>query len=876
MTLSRLLRPLNSRDVRVDSPQRRHHGRRRLLAGIAVLAATAMTFVASPASAAAGCAESSVNVVAHPDDDLFFMNPDVLRTIASGGCSATVYVTSGDAGGEDAYYVGRETGVKAAYAQMAGVASEWTTARVTFAGRSVTRATLTARPTVQLYFLRLPDGYVDGAGSARSDHRSLEQLELGTADALETLDVPVQRYTRDQVVATLGAIIAASAPSAVRTLDEEGEYGDGDHSDHHAVGRLVAEAHAAAAPSARFAGYLGYTTTALPENVEGSDLEAKMAAFFAYAPHDPGSCLSAEECAYGSSGDWLVRQHVNTDTPDEPSIPTGTNVAGTATVTASSQNAETGQIATKAVDGVVDGYPGDHTAEWASAGEGAGAWLQLGWASEVELNGVVLYDRPNEYDQVTGATLTFSDGSTVAVPSLDDDGGAVTVTFPARSTSSLRIGVTAVSGTTSNVGIAELQAWGTVPPVEEPAVPSGADVAGSATVTASSENTWDGQTATKAVDGVVDGYPGDHTAEWASAGERAGAWLQLDWASAVELNAVVLHDRPNEYDQVTAATLTFSDGSTVNVPSLDNAGGAVTVTFPVRTATWMRITVTSVSAYTSNVGLAEVDAWSTSTVVTPPPTEPEPTEPTPAEPTPAEPTPTEPTPTEPEPAEPTPTEPEPALPSGADVAGSATVTASSENTWDGQTATKAVDGVVDGYPGDHTAEWASAGEGAGAWLQLGWASEVELNGVVLYDRPNEYDQVTGATLTFSDGSTVAVPALENAGGAVTVTFPARSTTSLRITVTSVGTWTGNVGLAEVEAWGAEPAVTASPTTATSSSAPTGDPAAGAAGAAESPVPEAAPSGPATAPLDGPPVEPAPATADQPDARLDETEAAVTD
>jgi LmbE family N-acetylglucosaminyl deacetylase len=470
VTGSRLLRPSIGPALRGSSQPSARRGRRRLLAGLVVLAASVMTFGVSGTASAVGCSASSVNIAAHPDDDLFFMNPAVLQTIANGGCSTTVYVTSGDAGGADSYYLGREAGVEAAYAQMAGVSSQWTTTRVTVGGKSVTRATLTGNPGIQLYFLRLPDGYVDGAGSVRSDYRSLEQLELGSTDSLQTLDAPVQTYTRRQLVSTLGAIIASATPTVVRTLDDLGAYGDGDHSDHHAVGRLAKNARDQYAAAVPFTGYLGYTTSALPANVSGSELHAKEDAFFAYAPYDPGSCLSEEECAYGSSGDWLVRQHTNTDTPTatEPTVPTGTNVAGSAAVTASSENAADGQTAVKAVDGVVDGYPGDHTAEWVSQGEGAGSWLQLTWASAVELNGVVLYDRPNEYDQVTGATLTFSDGSTVSVPSLDNAGGARTVTFPARSTSSLRITVTSVAAYTSNAGLAEVQAWGTAPTATEP------------------------------------------------------------------------------------------------------------------------------------------------------------------------------------------------------------------------------------------------------------------------------------------------------------------------------------------------------------------------------------------------------------------------
>ncbi|MCL0138160.1 hypothetical protein M2T37_28165, partial [Klebsiella pneumoniae] len=78
-----------------------------------------------------------------------------------------------------------------------------------------------------------------------------------------------------------------------------------------------------------------------------------------------------------------------------------------------------------------------------------------------------------------------------------------------------------------------------------------------------------------------------------------------------------LYDRPNLSDQITGGTLTFSDGSSVSVPSLNNDGSGVTVSFAPRSVTWVRLTVGSVRAGTSNVGLAEFEAWGVATTGTP-------------------------------------------------------------------------------------------------------------------------------------------------------------------------------------------------------------------------------------------------------------------
>ena len=89
--------------------------------------------------------------------------------------------------------------------------------------------------------------------------------------------------------------------------------------------------------------------------------------------------------------------------PTEP-----VHVASQATATASSQRV--GQEASKAIDGVWDGHPGDLTREWATNKQKVGAWIQLTWSSPQTVTRVVLYDRMNTKDQATGGTLSFSDG----------------------------------------------------------------------------------------------------------------------------------------------------------------------------------------------------------------------------------------------------------------------------------------------------------------------------------------------------------------------------------------------------------------------------------------------------------------------------------
>jgi parallel beta-helix repeat protein len=136
------------------------------------------------------------------------------------------------------------------------------------------------------------------------------------------------------------------------------------------------------------------------------------------------------------------------------------------------------------------------------------------------------------------------------------------------------------------------------------------NIAVQASATASSQNTTNSQTANKAIDGIKDGYPNDYTKEWATIGEKAGAWIQLNWISPETINKIILYDRPNANDQITAGTLTFSDGSSISVPILNNDGNGITLTFPAKNVTWVRLTVSSVSATSQNIGLSEMEIYS--------------------------------------------------------------------------------------------------------------------------------------------------------------------------------------------------------------------------------------------------------------------------
>lgn len=84
------------------------------------------------------------------------------------------------------------------------------------------------------------------------------------------------------------------------------------------------------------------------------------------------------------------------------------------------------------------------------------AWIQLGWDSEQRIHTVVICDRENSSDHAIGETLSFSDGSSLAVTAISKDAVPKTISFPPKTVIWLRFQVT--ESARFNIGLHELQA----------------------------------------------------------------------------------------------------------------------------------------------------------------------------------------------------------------------------------------------------------------------------------------------------------------------------------------------------------------------------------------------------------------------------------
>ena len=257
---------------------------------------------------------SDLYVVAHPDDDLLFMNPDVSGSIDSGRGVVTVFLTAGDDGRDSQYWQQREQGVRAAYAAMAGAANDWHRAQLVVGDKAVWMDTLAGNNRVHLVFFRLPDGHIHGGGSHRYRFASLMHLWKGDRQDITSVD-GVNQYTADSLEAALAELMQHEGASFLGVLNarlaEDGATGPRrDHSDHAYSALLALEATKRVAEPIEIRLYRGYDIQNDPPNLSPQEEADKSATFLEYALRDPAICPDVLACKPNAHyRAWLGREY---------------------------------------------------------------------------------------------------------------------------------------------------------------------------------------------------------------------------------------------------------------------------------------------------------------------------------------------------------------------------------------------------------------------------------------------------------------------------------------------------------------------------------------------------------------------------------------
>lgn len=252
-----------------------------------------------------------MNIVAHEDDDLLFMNPDTIHSVRAGNCVRSVYLTAGDSGSNELYWQSREKGSEAAYAFMIGTTKDiWIERIIKLNDRQFIRvANPQNDPKISLIFMRLPDGNLQGQGFPSNKYQSLARLEAGSISQINSVDGQ-SVYTSQQLTSTLSSLMQAYRPSEIRsqaTYNISRLYPD--HSDHMTTGRYVQSAYLQYGGQATVKFYIGYPVREFPQNVWGADLTSVQETFDAYNNFDKAVCQTIKECSESPTGAYSERQY---------------------------------------------------------------------------------------------------------------------------------------------------------------------------------------------------------------------------------------------------------------------------------------------------------------------------------------------------------------------------------------------------------------------------------------------------------------------------------------------------------------------------------------------------------------------------------------
>ncbi|WP_338677257.1 PIG-L family deacetylase [Streptomyces sp. SCSIO 30461] len=324
------------------------------LAGVTALSALTACSVPSPrrptpmADPAPGMPIASshraqlMQILAHPDDDLYFMNPDTQRMVDSGVPLLCVYVTAGDHDGRNripgesevpadrpGYSSARHQGLRQAYATLLGLDkfTRWRRGVTTLRGdhRAEINTLTNGHRRVELVFLNLPmhtPRRWDALGSLWHDRA----LGLHTVVAADSPLRKTVSYDYDELIDVLVGLMDEYRPTVVQTLDPDPDIqhsdeatrkkdseqpGYSDHPDHTAVAcfswaallRWVAEAtrDGGEVPGFIATAFRGYYNRHWPKNLPPRILRDKAALLVPYGGDPRWDCGNASGC-----GDYNV------------------------------------------------------------------------------------------------------------------------------------------------------------------------------------------------------------------------------------------------------------------------------------------------------------------------------------------------------------------------------------------------------------------------------------------------------------------------------------------------------------------------------------------------------------------------------------------
>lgn len=237
-------------------------------------------------------AASELTIIAHQDDDLLVMQPDLGEAVQRRVGVTNVYVTAGNSTHGWELAETRNAGLMAAYTELTGDAG-WACGWLRIETVWVEHCRL-ASARLSLVFLYYPDGLQDGSATA-----SLLHLWEGTIETAAAVARRPSTYDQATLVQVVTEIIDQSAPTTIRTLDVASTHGH-DHSDHMIVGALTVLAAARSTHDPRLIAYRGYNIQDEPPNADPALYDRSTAALQRYEACATGCAACGDACPLGA------------------------------------------------------------------------------------------------------------------------------------------------------------------------------------------------------------------------------------------------------------------------------------------------------------------------------------------------------------------------------------------------------------------------------------------------------------------------------------------------------------------------------------------------------------------------------------------------
>ncbi|WP_329395082.1 PIG-L family deacetylase [Streptomyces melanogenes] len=275
-----------------------------------------------------------MQILAHPDDDLYFMNPELQQSIDANDQLVSVYVTSGEAEGFNkipghkppkpnvANYAGaRRQGLRQAYAFMAtgDTKAAWTRQAITLPdGTPIEVDALSQHPGIRLIFLGVSQHFSPHGAPNRDlrrlweDPRTVTRTLVGTGSPVRASHT----VTRTGLIDALVHLMDSYRPTLVRTMDPDPDMqvrnakhrahhdqrGYSDHPDHTAAALFTyAALDRYRAPHA-VAAFRGYYNERWPQGLPAQIVRDKADVLNVYG----GSPKGCDDKVFGGCGDYDV------------------------------------------------------------------------------------------------------------------------------------------------------------------------------------------------------------------------------------------------------------------------------------------------------------------------------------------------------------------------------------------------------------------------------------------------------------------------------------------------------------------------------------------------------------------------------------------